>query len=360
MPIAGTDDDELYQNQRIGNFSYAIPVPDGYYDVTLYFASITNNAPFALSVGDKTMENFDIEASERSGAANTAYTYEIKNVLVSNVLGIETSAGGALAGVVMRKVDTGGLNPAEGKFPIIKTEGCGKDPGPLEGTVTFDGNRTSKYIVRLPKNYDQNRAYPVIITLHGSYGRYGVGDVIGEDALQLWFDHPNPGGLVWGNNAEIAHKVYRPGFEHVAKDFCLDRNGVFMTGNSQGGRGSATGGCWVGDLFRGVAPGNPGGPDVDSVEECNGNVLFFGISSTGDQNNFPKMTFYVEEIFTKQNQCSNETVELEYNRQCRMYLGCKPGYEVIRCTPPGPHRTWWMDKAAVYFIQRWKEQHTLP
>jgi hypothetical protein len=37
-PVKGTDDPELYETERWGNFSYAIPVTQGKYSVTLYFA----------------------------------------------------------------------------------------------------------------------------------------------------------------------------------------------------------------------------------------------------------------------------------------------------------------------------------
>ena len=37
-PVRGTDDPELYETERWGNFSYAIPVPPGKYSVTLHFA----------------------------------------------------------------------------------------------------------------------------------------------------------------------------------------------------------------------------------------------------------------------------------------------------------------------------------
>lgn len=36
--VQGTPDPALYAGERFGNFSYAIPVPEGRYDVTLYFA----------------------------------------------------------------------------------------------------------------------------------------------------------------------------------------------------------------------------------------------------------------------------------------------------------------------------------
>jgi hypothetical protein len=40
VAIAGTEDDHLYQTERYGNFSYALPVPNGKYLVTLKFAEI--------------------------------------------------------------------------------------------------------------------------------------------------------------------------------------------------------------------------------------------------------------------------------------------------------------------------------
>jgi hypothetical protein len=39
-PIAGTDDDALYQTERYGTFSYAVPLDAGTYEVTLRFAEI--------------------------------------------------------------------------------------------------------------------------------------------------------------------------------------------------------------------------------------------------------------------------------------------------------------------------------
>ncbi len=43
-PVAGTDDPELYETERWGNFSYAIPVAPGKYSVILHFAARRLNA----------------------------------------------------------------------------------------------------------------------------------------------------------------------------------------------------------------------------------------------------------------------------------------------------------------------------
>ena len=45
QPIAGTDDEALYQTERYGSFTYHLPVPNGQYTVKLHFAEIYWNSP---------------------------------------------------------------------------------------------------------------------------------------------------------------------------------------------------------------------------------------------------------------------------------------------------------------------------
>jgi hypothetical protein len=83
--VTGTDDPELYETERWGNFSYAIPVTPGRYTVILYFAARRSSpgepAPEGTNAGHvshvfnvfcngKTLlENFDLgkEAGEKDG-----------------------------------------------------------------------------------------------------------------------------------------------------------------------------------------------------------------------------------------------------------------------------------------------------
>jgi hypothetical protein len=74
-PIAGTTDDPLYQSERYGNFSYAIPVANGDYLVTLKFAEIywTQSGKRVFNVlleGVKVISHLDLVAKV---GANTAY-----------------------------------------------------------------------------------------------------------------------------------------------------------------------------------------------------------------------------------------------------------------------------------------------
>jgi hypothetical protein len=65
--IAGTTDDRLYQSERFGDFSYAIPVANGDYLVTLKFAEIYWTQPGrrvfnVLLEGVKVISNLDVVA----------------------------------------------------------------------------------------------------------------------------------------------------------------------------------------------------------------------------------------------------------------------------------------------------------
>ena len=91
-PIAGTNDDALYQTERWGDHSYAIPVPNqGAYDIRLHFAEIYVGVAVAGGIGDRVfnvsiegnqvLSNFDI-LSEVSPA--TVLIKEINDVIVND------------------------------------------------------------------------------------------------------------------------------------------------------------------------------------------------------------------------------------------------------------------------------------
>ena len=81
--IRGTADGPLYQVGRSGNFSYAIPLPDGNYDLTLKFADFTYSLPGqrvfdVLIGGTKVLKDFDIYAvSGRNTALDITFTVSV-------------------------------------------------------------------------------------------------------------------------------------------------------------------------------------------------------------------------------------------------------------------------------------------
>jgi hypothetical protein len=40
VTVANTDDDPIYQLERVGTFSYAIPVPVGTYEINIHLAEL--------------------------------------------------------------------------------------------------------------------------------------------------------------------------------------------------------------------------------------------------------------------------------------------------------------------------------
>jgi len=99
QPVTGTDDPELYETERWGNFSYAIPVTPGRYSVVLHFAArrgipgepASENAQYVSNVfnvfcnGRTLLENFSLAAE----AAKT-------DVIIRRFAGLEPNAQGKL------------------------------------------------------------------------------------------------------------------------------------------------------------------------------------------------------------------------------------------------------------------------
>jgi hypothetical protein len=89
--IAGTDDDVLYESERLGDFGYAIPISNGDYVVTLKFAEIywssANRRIFSVKIaGKEVISNLDIFAK---AGKNRAYDVALPVNINDGVLRIE-------------------------------------------------------------------------------------------------------------------------------------------------------------------------------------------------------------------------------------------------------------------------------
>ena len=98
-PVSGTDDPELYQTERWGNFSYAIPVAPGRYSVWLHFAARHPDGASSPSLenagrghrfnvfcnGKALLENFDLPDTARQS-----------DIVIRKFAGLEPNAQGKL------------------------------------------------------------------------------------------------------------------------------------------------------------------------------------------------------------------------------------------------------------------------
>ncbi|WP_265991515.1 putative Ig domain-containing protein [Larkinella insperata] len=104
VPIDATDDDPLYQTERYGNFSYNVPVNNGYYNVTLHFAET-----FSGVINGTTTRKFNVDAEG------------VRRLTEYN---IAQEAGGTMKAV--RK--TIGVNVTDGTLNLSFTQGSSQNP----------------------------------------------------------------------------------------------------------------------------------------------------------------------------------------------------------------------------------------
>ena len=116
-PVSGTDDPELYETERWGNFSYAIPVPPGKYTVWLHFAARHGNWDQSSS----------LSGENRSAVAHIFNLFCNGNALLKN---FDLVKEAKQSDVVLRKFT--GLEPnAQGKLLLSFV--------PVEGYATVTG-----------------------------------------------------------------------------------------------------------------------------------------------------------------------------------------------------------------------------
>ena len=114
-PIAGSDDSALFQTERYGDFTYAIAVANGTYDVTLDLAELYWDAAgsrvFSVSIeGTTVVNNVDLVAQVGSNVAWAAgpFTAQVQDGNL-NIAVTFTEDNGTLSGILVR---TGTAPPA--------------------------------------------------------------------------------------------------------------------------------------------------------------------------------------------------------------------------------------------------------
>ena len=144
-PIAGTEDDPLYQTERYGNdFRYEIPLNNGTYLVTLHFAEIyfqqAGKRVFDVDAeGNLILDDKDI-ASTSGGFASTSTTVEVlveDGLLTLHLMGEVENA--KLSAIEVREPDAG--HPflhvvIDGEAHFVDYDGDGLVTVPLQGVAS--------------------------------------------------------------------------------------------------------------------------------------------------------------------------------------------------------------------------------
>ncbi|UYZ63732.1 malectin domain-containing carbohydrate-binding protein [Hymenobacter weizhouensis] len=133
--ITGTSDNRLYQTERYGDFSYALPLEDGTYQVELQFAELyfpvsgttgANQRLFdVLLEGGVVLDNLDIFT--QAGGANKALTRTFTLPVTDGTLNLQfrSEAGKnspQLCGLVVRRVSAGTAAASAASFRAAEPE----------------------------------------------------------------------------------------------------------------------------------------------------------------------------------------------------------------------------------------------
>ncbi len=101
-PVGGTDDPELFESERWGNFSYAIPVSPGRYSVSLYFAARhgegEQRSPSSSDGKSATAHVFNVFCNGKALLQNFDLLKEAreKEAVIKKMAGLEPNAQGKL------------------------------------------------------------------------------------------------------------------------------------------------------------------------------------------------------------------------------------------------------------------------
>jgi poly(3-hydroxybutyrate) depolymerase len=248
-----------------------------------------------------------------------------------------TNGGGGATG------DAGG-SAGTGTGGAKMSDGCGKAPPTLKSATVNQatpvnsisvGGQSRQFLTRWPTNYDNTKAYPLHLGLHGANGNISEN---GRDNFGLWNLSKDStifvtlvamGGL-WSATTDLAYADAV--LKQVESELCIDTSRVVLEGFSQGAAmswyltGSRPG------VFRAVVGHSGGG--VSGIPALS-KVAYLGSLGTDEGNGQNTQT----DQFAKANGCTIETLPRAESGKhvCTPYKGCMDGFPVTWCSYDGGH-----------------------
>lgn len=176
---------------------------------------------------------------------------------VTSAGGTGTSAGSTGGGT--------GTAGSTGSNSADRSPGCGKTPTIKSGNNTLSGRQ---YIIRIPSNYDNNKAYRLIFGFHwlgGTMQDVDTGQTVTRNVWSYYglqqldtektaiFVAPQGNGNGWGNANGADLTFVDNMLKAFQEDFCIDTKQIFSLGFSFGGGMSYALACARAKVFRAVA-----------------------------------------------------------------------------------------------------------
>jgi poly(3-hydroxybutyrate) depolymerase len=234
----------------------------------------------------------------------------------------------------------------------VPTAGCGTPAtGPfeqwIEGALDVAGTMR-RWWVRLPDNYDAQRAYPVVFLFHGcgnETNNVPMQNVIGDAAILV------RGVAVeecWDTQRDTADVAFFDAMvQAVSQSHCVDSSRLFAAGYSSGSWLINLLECVRGDVLRAagsVAGGTPYQP------ECVGTVARIFVHDQNDDENQIAGNIPERDRLLELNMCDTAAQPVaEDPAPCVRYQGCDPEHPVIWCATSGQGHDRQDDLAATAF-----------
>lgn len=221
-----------------------------------------------------------------------------------------------------------------------RSAGCGKaatGTGSYVRTSLQIANKSRANFVWVPANYDPNRAYALLFTLHGT-GGVAPGDGMnieipaGQDAIIMT---PQAIGGTWqlgvsGEDVMFWDAMYKNALEA----FCINPQRVFVMGFSRGGAMSNLLGCVRGDKIRALGP--LAGWQPAPQTSCIGRPAARFVHS-GQDGVVPVLQGYrSRDMQNLRNGCEAAS-DPKPPAPCVQQRGCMPGSPVLWCEISGDH-----------------------
>ena len=253
----------------------------------------------------------------------------------STTIGTEgtTSTDGMAAG------GTGGASTTGGG--MTPSTGCGLEVDqPAEQWVeqpslSIDGT-ARVWSVWLPNNYDAERAYPLVVLLHGCGGETNnvpIQNSSGENAILIRGAAAQQDNC-WNNQESGPNdEFFDAMLDTSMAQMCVDSERVFVVGYSSGSWLSNMLNCVRADRIRAVgtvAGGNP----LFGMPNCNGNVAAIFIHDQNDSDNDISGSESARDRLLEANSCTDTTMAIS-PEPCVAYQGCAPEYPIVWCATSG-------------------------
>jgi polyhydroxybutyrate depolymerase len=255
---------------------------------------------------------------------------------VGGAAGVSGQSGGAGGvGGMMASGGAGGMGGAGGSGNPQMSSGCGTSP-PSSDTSIEVGSQTGTYILDLPADYDNTRAYPLLFAWHGAnvsntnfHDYLNFKSAVGNEAIVV-----TPECLDGGSSWPTTMDYFDTMLEHFKASYCIDASRVFTAGHSMGGFWTGRLGCERGDVLRGnavLAASHPTG-------SCTGDGTMAAMFSVGDSDFVVPSPEAEEQYWAGTNGCdATMSTPVAAAPDCVEYGGCAAGAPVRTCSFSGGH-----------------------